>query len=81
MESTQEEDRDSMISTFCSITGVETERGQFYLESADWNLQVSLCQNTSTNTLNTQRFNFFCYTIHECVIDATLPQALTAIVL
>lgn len=34
------EDRDSKISTFCSITGVEAERGQFYLESANWDIQV-----------------------------------------
>ena len=34
------EDRDSLLSTFCGITGCENERAQFYLESANWNLNV-----------------------------------------
>jgi len=31
-----------LISNFCSITGVEAARGQFYLESANWNLQLAI---------------------------------------
>lgn len=33
-------DRKEMIAQFCDVTGVPNDRATFYLESANWTLQV-----------------------------------------
>lgn len=33
-------DRKEMIAQFCDVTGVPEDRATFYLESANWTLQV-----------------------------------------
>lgn len=35
-------DRDELISQFADVTGVDTERARFYLESSAWKLEVAL---------------------------------------
>ena len=32
---------DQMIANFTEVTGIDTERGRFYLEASGWNLDVS----------------------------------------
>lgn len=36
------EDRDEMVVQFSDVTGVQADRSRFYLESADWKLQVTI---------------------------------------
>lgn len=33
--------RDEILSEFTAVTGVAEDRAKFYLESANWNLQVN----------------------------------------
>ena len=33
-------DKEGLVAQFMAITGVDTERATFYLESAEWNLDV-----------------------------------------
>ena len=37
-----EVDRDSLISSFVAVTGVDPDRGQLYLEATGWNLDLSI---------------------------------------
>ena len=41
-------DHDEMISQFKDVTGVDTERAQFYLESTAWQLEVSKIISTKS---------------------------------
>jgi UBX domain-containing protein 1 len=34
-------DRDELLSQFKDVTGIDTERAKFYLESSAWRLEVS----------------------------------------
>ena len=34
--------RDEILSDFTAVTGVAEDRAKFYLESANWNLQVTI---------------------------------------
>lgn len=35
------QDQEEMVSQFSDVTGVPADRAKFYLESANWTLQVS----------------------------------------
>ncbi|KAI8783953.1 NSFL1 cofactor p47 [Biomphalaria glabrata] len=37
-----DEDRESLVQQFISVTGVETNRAKFYLESSAWNLELAM---------------------------------------
>ncbi|XP_054161465.1 NSFL1 cofactor p47-like [Oppia nitens] len=39
---TNPQSKDELISNFCGITGVEASRGEFYLESANWDLSLAI---------------------------------------
>ena len=39
-------DKEGLVAQFMAITGVDTERATFYLESAGWNLDVRLYLST-----------------------------------
>lgn len=42
--------KDELIENFCSVSGVEKERAQFYLESANWDLPVALSEFFESGT-------------------------------
>lgn len=37
-----DENHDEVLSEFTTVTGIATDRAKFYLESANWNLQVTI---------------------------------------
>ena len=38
----EEEQRSALITEFISVTGIDAERATYYLESAEWDIQVVL---------------------------------------
>ncbi|XP_075217320.1 NSFL1 cofactor p47 [Lycorma delicatula] len=42
-------DKDALLSQFADVTGVDTERARFYLESAAWQLEVALASFYETD--------------------------------
>lgn len=55
--------RDEILSEFTGVTGVAEDRAKFYLESANWNLQVccrNMCRQSERETAS-QCEHFDCH--------------------